>query len=232
MHRFYIPDLPSSGRTQLSADEAKHAAGVLRIQSGDSVEIFDGKDHEAQATVLEVGKRSVTLEINSHNKCDRELTRLVKAFVSLPKGDRQKTLVDGLTQLGISNLIPLQTRRGVAQPTTNALQRLRRSVVETCKQCRRNRLMETDAPVSIEELNLDDHLKLYAHPYGESLPLVSATFDSTAPISFAIGPEGGFSDEEVASLDALGWKRVSLGPRILRIEIAALATAAIVSASS
>lgn len=232
MHRFYLPNLPSTGETSLTPEEAKHAASVLRLQPGDEVELFDGKGGESQATVVDVSKRSVTVTITSPSNCNRELKSLVRAYVSLPKGDRQKTLVDGLTQLGIGTLIPLQTGRSVAQPTSNALQRLRRIVIETSKQCRRNQLMEIDAPVNVDQMGQMNGHRFYAHPYGPCRDLNSVvSAESDQAVSFAIGPEGGFNEEEIALLDAAGWQRISLGPRILRIEIAALATATLFAAA-
>ena len=230
MARFFVEDLPAAGQVQLSPEEAKHAASVLRVQAGDSIELFDGKGGEAQGVVTTVSKKSVTLDILQRTDALRELDFHFVAYVSLPKGDRQKLLVDGLTQLGVSKLVPLQAERSVAQPTDNALQRLKRTILESSKQCRRNHLMEIAAPVRTTELSSrhagDD--KLFAHPYGECESLTEISIERPT-LAVAIGPEGGFTEEETLQLRQNAWRQISLGPRILRIEMAALAIAAILS---
>ena len=155
--------------------------------------------------------------------------------VSLPKGDRQKWLVEKLTELGVTTLVPLVTERGVAQPTASALDRLRRSVIEAAKQCGRNRLMKIAEPQAWTEY-LSQHpsgnqsRRLVAHFGG--LPLSSIDFTQAIETHLAIGPEGGFTDDEIAAATAAGWQIVDLGPRILRVETAAIALAAVVAASS
>jgi 16S rRNA (uracil1498-N3)-methyltransferase len=159
--------------------------------------------------------------------------------VALPKGDRQKWLVEKLTEVGVTVLVPLSTERGVAQPTTSALERLRRSVVEAAKQCGRNRLMTVREPASWNEfLDKRDWVapgsresphtrRLLAHPSGT--PLSQLDLRITSPTQLAIGPEGGFSDAEITAAVEAGWKLVNLGPRILRVETAAVALAAAVT---
>ena len=143
----------------------------------------------------------------------------------LPKGDRQKWLVEKATELGVARLVPLVTERAVAQPSENALERLRRAVIEASKQCGRNRLMEIALPKSWDEFltaNNQVAYRLVAHPSAEE-PLSSYL---QASIVAAIGAEGGFTDEEIARAESQGWKSIGLGPRTLRVETAAVALAA------
>jgi 16S rRNA (uracil1498-N3)-methyltransferase len=130
----------------------------------------------------------------------------------------------------VAILVPLEAERGVAQPTSSALERLRRGVIEASKQCGRNRLMEIAAPLAAAQFFAaapkDEH-RLIAHPGGE--PLQAVTRDpclTGSGVFLAVGPEGGFSDDEVSSAVAAGWRTISLGPRILRVETAAIALAA------
>jgi len=145
----------------------------------------------------------------------------------LPKGDRQKWLVEKTTELGVTRIIPLVTERGVAQPVEAALQRLRRGVIEASKQCGRNRLMEIGEPRSAAELfaeNAVAETRLIAHFGGR--PMNATHFPFNIDLIAAIGPEGGFTEAEVAAATAAGWRSVSLGSRILRVETAAIAIAA------
>jgi 16S rRNA (uracil1498-N3)-methyltransferase len=133
-------------------------------------------------------------------------------------------LVEKLVELGVSSLIPLTTQRGVAQFSEGAAQRLRRYVIEASKQCGRNRLMEIAEPQGCEELfqKQDEASRLVAHPSGRSL----RDTQIKSPCLIAVGPEGGFTDEELAAAGTSGWAMVDLGPRILRVETAAIALAA------
>jgi 16S rRNA (uracil1498-N3)-methyltransferase len=154
--------------------------------------------------------------------------------VSLPKGDRQRWLIEKLVELGVSDFVPLVTARGVAQPTGGTLERLRRGVIEAAKQCGRNRLMQIAEPQAFNDFLRStpaEAARLFAHP--QSAIAVGDWVRSTltvsgAGVACAVGPEGGFTDEEVAQAQTSGWMSVDLGAAILRVETAAavLATAA------
>ncbi|MFN3191918.1 MAG: RsmE family RNA methyltransferase [Aureliella sp.] len=232
--RFFCEQL-ATGELELNADDSQHASNVLRLQAGDAVELFDGRGSSASGELIEVRKRCVRVEVRAiveavGNVADLEL------FVALPKGDRQKVLVDGLTQLGVRKLTPLLCERAVAQPKDNAIARLRKSVIESCKQCRRNVLMEIGDPVSMKELehwNQPERKQFVAHPYPTSLSSAAAVRSHIhdaqlrgAPVSVAIGPEGGFTADEVDQFVKSSWSSISLGEQILRIEMAALKVAA------
>jgi 16S rRNA (uracil1498-N3)-methyltransferase len=197
--------------------------------------LFDGRGGEAQAVIEQVTKRSVTVSVLHRSDVDRELPVPLELLVALPKGDRQKTLVDALVQLGVARLTPLECQRGVAQPSDNALVRLQRGVVEASKQCGRNRLLSIQPPISIEPLVTATTTAVstpiasfFAHPYGSprSLASVEPELEGVQGLRVAIGPEGGFTDSECALFQANGWQPLSLGGRILRIEVAAMMVAA------
>jgi 16S rRNA (uracil1498-N3)-methyltransferase len=135
-------------------------------------------------------------------------------------------------ELGVATLVPLETERGVAQPSDAVLERLRRAVAEASKQCGRNRLLEVRPAQSWKSLIIapdDDRLRLLAHPGGTPLQNAwpgNATKTPAQSIITAIGPEGGFSEDEAGAALNAGWQTVDLGPRILRVETAAIAVAA------
>lgn len=244
--RFFHPQLPLQGEVALDEHEARHASNVLRLARGAEVVLFDGQGGEAQGIVAALDKRRVTVSILNRTDCDRELARPLELLVALPKGDRQKTLVDGLVQLGVTRLTPLVCQRGVAQPTANALERLQRSVVESSKQCGRNQLLVISSPQTIQQAvsqavsqpssgadaanhPAQSELRFIAHPYGtrQSLrDLASCQVGQATRAQIAVGPEGGFSEAELEQWSQAGWPSIDLGPRILRIEMAALQLAA------
>jgi 16S rRNA (uracil1498-N3)-methyltransferase len=216
----------------LDGQEAHHLLHVMRAKVGQGVTLFDGSGAEFDVEITKCGRSEVETRVVERREVDRELPFVLTVGVSLPKGDRQKWLVEKLTELGVTMLVPLEAERGVAQPTASALERLERAVIEAAKQCGRNRLMHIAEPqtwhdwVQAESQGADSR-RLIAHRQGES----SAALDLAVPLPtrIAIGPEGGFTDAEVAAAIAAGWQSVDLGERILRIETAAVALAAVVA---
>jgi 16S rRNA (uracil1498-N3)-methyltransferase len=227
--RFFSAQPIQAGRLRLVDDEARHLAAVMRAQPGDEVILFDGSGAEFVARILASGKQVVELEIALRREPERELPFQLTLAVALPKGERQKWLVEKLTELGVTRLLPLITQRGVAQPVEAAVDRLRRTVIEASKQCGRNRLMEIGEPMSV-----DEHVcaiaagadRLIADPSGQPLAGVALNLQSGGELHVAVGPEGGFSPAEIQTAQAAGWQPVSLGPRILRVETAAIMLAA------
>jgi 16S rRNA (uracil1498-N3)-methyltransferase len=226
--RFYIPTPINAERVTHGGAEGHHFMHVCRVTAGQTVKLFDGSGAEFTAVVEKVTRSTVELRIVERNEVDRELPFALVVGVSLPKGDRQKWLIEKLTEIGASKLVPLVTQRGVAQPTDNALERLSRSVIEAAKQCGRNRLMEIappqawDAWISKTKVEAEAR-KIVAHPGGTALG--DLQLFSPNPVYLAIGPEGGLADAEIAMAVATGWQAVSLGSRILRIETSAIVLA-------
>ncbi len=144
--RFYSPRPITGDKIVLDGQEAHHLLHVMRAKVGTRVTLFDGSGAEFAAEISRCGRSEVETRIIERRDVNRELAFELVVGVSLPKGDRQKWLVEKLTELGVTELVPLQTERGVAQPTDGALERLERSVVEAAKQCGRNRLMRVAKP--------------------------------------------------------------------------------------
>jgi 16S rRNA (uracil1498-N3)-methyltransferase len=223
--RFFV-ERPITGSTaELVEAEAQHLAKVMRAAVGDEVILFDGSGAEFAAKVTRLAKSAVQLEIVERRDINREPHVELTLAVALPKGERQKWLVEKLTELGAARLVPLITERGVAQPVDAAIARLRRAVIEASKQCGRNRLMEIAPPREALEYFAAEGIgtKIVAEPGGKQLgPLAS----DVTQVACAIGPEGGFTPAELKAALENQWRPVSLGRSILRIETAAIAFAA------
>src|SRR3954452_8815963 len=144
--RFFSPRPITAGGMMLDGPEAHHLLHVMRAAVGDEVTLFDGSGAEFRATVQTLRRTDAELRIIERREVDRELPFELVVGVALPKGDRQKWLVEKLTELGVTTLVPLITERCVAQPAAAALDRLRRSIIEAAKQCSRNRLMDIAEP--------------------------------------------------------------------------------------
>lgn len=225
--RFFVAPPITRELATLTGEEARHLSAVMRAAVGDEVLLFDGSGSEFTARIRAIGKRAVELEIVERRKVSRELPGELTLAVALPKGDRQKWLVEKATEIGVTRLVPLVTERGVAQPVEAALDRLRRTVTEASKQCGRNVLLAVEPAqeaVAYFQKSPSDARRLIADPAGNALPALEKV--EARSILAAIGPEGGFSPVELAAAQSAGWQSVSLGPRILRVETAAVAIAA------
>jgi 16S rRNA (uracil1498-N3)-methyltransferase len=150
--RFFITTSPAAGRAVLLGDEARHLAKVLRAKPGDRVTLFDGSGRSWEGRVATIGRGEVTLEVGEPSEAPPVRLPAITLAVALPKGERQKWLVEKLTELGVARLVPLVTVRGVAAATAGAIERLERGVIEACKQCGRDRLMDIAAPATVTDL--------------------------------------------------------------------------------
>ena len=227
--RYFVEEPIERGRAVLTGPEAHHLAHVMRARPGQEVLLFDGHGLELVARVQRIGRSDVELVVMSSMQVDRELPVRITLGVAMPKGDRQRWIVEKATELGMARLVPLVTERGVALVSAGAYERLRRSVIEASKQCGRTQLMEISQPQTIAEFcRAQDTAGIMAHPGGQPLRDVIDKLreEKSGQIAFAVGPEGGLTDEEVAVAASAGWTAVDLGQRILRVETAAVLLAA------
>jgi 16S rRNA (uracil1498-N3)-methyltransferase len=234
MSQRYFVETPigDSPTAQLVDAEAQHLAKVMRARIGDEITLFDGSGREFTARVASLERAAVRCEHLMARAVDRELKFQLRLGIVLPKGDRQRWLVEKLTELGVTCLIPLVSSHSAFRPESSTLIRLRRSVIESSKQCGRNRLMEIAEPKSWADFVGDspvDSLRLLAHPTSASADCRGGPVPARADrdVVIAVGPEGGFTDEEVEFAVRAGWQKIDLGPRIVRIETAAITAAAL-----
>jgi 16S rRNA (uracil1498-N3)-methyltransferase len=228
MARRCYSETPIEGdQATLDGSEAHHLLHVLRAAPGMEVTLFDGSGCEFDAQVTACKRSTVELAVTERREVDRELPQTLVLGVALPKGDRQRWIVEKSVELGVTRLVPLVTERSEKQGGD----KLGRYVIEASKQCGRNRLMEIAEPVRWDDWLHSPAIlagaappteprRWVAHPTGMQ-PTVTQ-FAEQRPTLLAIGPEGGLSDAEIESAAAAGWETVGLGERILRIETAAL----------
>lgn len=226
--RFYTSSDLHPGLVILQGPEAHHLAHVCRYQIGDGIVLFNGNGCEYPARVTRVDRRSVELEITSEQQPQRELPFPLEIAVAVPKGERADWMIEKLTELGVSAFVPLQTQRSVVNASSAKLERWRRLVIEASKQCGRNILMEIRDPLPWSRFCTaasNSWRRYLAHPSGSS----PAQAEADHATMVAIGPEGGWTEEELELARANGWHFLGLGPRILRVETAAVACAALLA---
>jgi 16S rRNA (uracil1498-N3)-methyltransferase len=225
--RFYV-NLPlTTGPFTLDGPEAHHLATVSRFRPGDAVCLFNGDGREYPARIIKVARREIALEITGIEAPQRELPFALEVAAPLPKGDRCQFLLEKLTELGVTTFVPLLCARSNTHPREAKREKLERYIIEACKQCGRNTLMKLEELTEWEAYasrgNNEDQ-RILAHP-GEA-GILADLAKADAMTRIAVGPEGGFTDEEIAIAQKHRWRGLSLGPRILRIETAAIALVA------
>lgn len=243
--RYYVPRLPSVAPFEtgsllpLPDDEASHASRVMRVRVHDEITIFDGEGFEASATVVELDRRRGTVLIEEVREISRMPARDVDVISCLPKPERAKEMVERLTELGVTRLVPLVAQRTQRAPTPSLLEKLRRVVIESCKQSGRNSLMSIESPLTLTDAVAQTRTagKWIAHPQpisptdstdspgspgAERGPSEAGDRCSGLPATLLVGPEGGFTDDEVDQCLATGFSGWDFGPRIYRVETAAV----------
>jgi len=230
---FYAEHLADPGATlTLTGDEARHAAASRRLQVGETLWLFDGRGGLARATLLHVTARGRALDLRiEERRTEPPPKPAIHLACALPKGDRQGTLLDMATQLGITEFTPLACERSVVRPGANSAERWRRVCLEACKQSRRTYLPELRSPATPREVMArtarGTETVWVAHPSAEAVSVSSAIKqNASADVTILVGPEGGFTENEIGQAVAAGARRIALGSAILRIETAAVALVA------
>jgi 16S rRNA (uracil1498-N3)-methyltransferase len=223
--RFFVDGDLALGTVVIEGPEAHHLATVCRSTPGDRLVLFNGDGREYGARVVNAERRRVTVHVDLVEQPARELPFSLEVAVPLPKGDRAEFLVEKLTELGVTRLVPLATERSVVHPREGRLDKLRRQAIEASKQCGRNVLMRIEPLTSwttyCQKQDLPA-LRILAHAGATAALPIAPAVAPADPVALAVGPEGGFREDEIAVAENAGWRLVDLGPRILRIETAAL----------
>jgi 16S rRNA (uracil1498-N3)-methyltransferase len=230
--RYYCPELTAGGPLfSLDEAEAGHAIKVMRVQVGDEVELFDGKGSQAKASIASVSRKECHLKIESVAQIDREPSVKLQFAIAMPKPDRCKEMIERLTELGVCRVVPIIAARTQREPSPSLIGKLRRAVIESCKQSQRNVLMEVADPMRLQaflskaddvtDTNTDDlAAKWVAHPDGEAI--TSASIQAVDAATLLVGPEGGWTQAEIDEAVSAEYQKISLGKRIYRIETAAV----------
>lgn len=222
---FYCPDLPAEGETaQLAEQETRHASAARRMRVGDAVGLIDGYGTRASAVVQSVARQTLTLLVSERRRVPPPAVPIVVAS-AVPKGERFRTMIDMLTQIGVIGIVPLLCERSTVQPKGSAVDRWRRVAIEACKQSRNPFVPEIDEPVRLSEslarVTHTDQVA-FAEVGGGSL---DTTAGGPERLFLYIGPEGGFTVDEKRLLTERGGRPIGLGENILRVETAAMVAA-------
>ncbi len=231
-HRLYSPDLgtlpPGGGVLVVVGDEAHHAVKVKRMAEGDAVDVTDAAGVAAEGVIESISKPrgawAIAVRVARVEVAERIVPR-VEVWASPPKGDRLEQMIDQLGQAGAAAYAPLATSRTVVEPREGKLQRLHRVALESAKQSGR--------AWAIQVLEGGDLTRALAEQAGEAVVIADASGvpyrrSGAACVRVLIGPEGGWSGEELERARASGALVANFGPCVQRIETAAVTAAAII----
>lgn len=234
--RFYIDaPLAPDTRIELPPRVAHHAARVLRLRDGESIVVFNGLGGEFAARFA-VDDRRAFAAIGSFDPVEREAPlsiTLVQSFIATEILD---WVVEKAVELGVHSIVLTPAQRSVVRPANDRLarklERLRESIIAACAQCGRNRIPPIAASATLAAAlqgGLDDGAHGFLLQPNAELPLVKALLIGHR-VALAVGPEGGFDDDELALAQRLGYREYRVGPRVLRTETAGLAALAALQA--
>lgn len=232
--RFFAPPAAfQNSKIILSADESRHLRDVLRLRAGAEVFVFDGTGNEFRCEIESIGKRETTLNlIEKISPTSPESNLNLTLGVALLKGEKFDLVVQKCCELGVSEIVPIQTKRADvkikdAKESEKKLERWRKIALEAAKQSGRAHLMQIAAPVSFEKFlqNSAGAGFFFAERDGESFEKLS--IENVSKLTAVVGSEGGWEDSEIENARAAGFKIITLGGRILRAETAAIVVSAL-----
>ena len=224
--RIYVVDsLLSIGQTlALPKEASQHVLKVCRSRVGDAITLFNGRGGEYHAHLSAIEKQTAMVEIEAFNSIERENTLNIHLFHGIARGEKMDWIIQKATELGVTRFTPIKTQKCVVKLDEERAEKKHRHwqqiIIHSSEQCGRNTLMQLEEPISYSQA--------IAQPFEGKTLLCEPSWpnellmNKTAPIRLFIGGESGFSEEELKQAQRQSAKSLSLGPRILRTETAAI----------
>ena len=234
MHTFYVsPSQIDTDIATITGSEQHHLRNVLRITPGETLRIIDGQGNVYIAEILDTptNRSSSTARIQTHEFQAPRLPTLT-LFQVLPKNDKMELILQKTTELGVTQIVPLHSERALQKPSQNRYERWHRVLISATKQCKRAWLPELcnaqQFEASLSQLEKFSFCLLLS-PHAEVPHIKTVLRETPAPnaIALFVGPEGGFSNQEITAAIESGCVPVTLGRNILRTETAAIVAVAV-----
>ncbi|MDR2773054.1 MAG: 16S rRNA (uracil(1498)-N(3))-methyltransferase [Elusimicrobiota bacterium] len=233
-HFFIKPSNISNGVFIMDDEQVHYLAKVRRVKAGDEIMIFDGQGNSYRCQITSVSKKEISGKILSASFTPQEFE--INLYVAIPKGDRFGWLIEKCAELGVLALCAINTARSVkTELSKSKLDHLNKISIAASSQCGRSDIMKISPAIDFDlALKQSSDKKGFINivPWeGEESCLISDLQQGNKPMSvnIFIGPEGGFENKEIERVKALGFKTVTLGKNILRVETAALTTAVLIT---
>jgi len=229
--RIYLPITHlDNNQIFIAAEKAHYLVSVLRCKKGDDLIIFNGQGKCFRTAVVKAGKKEVIAEVREEFPCNFEPQMHITLVQSLLKGEKMDLVIQKTTELGVTEILPVISERSQIRDTRRIV-RWRRIAEEASRQSGRNGVPAVHAPVDFRDFLVSQNGKgiIFYEEEGMKLSEAVSSLGPHAPsLIIAVGPEGGFSEEEVISAQGKGFLAASLGKRVLRAETAAISAVTLV----
>lgn len=240
MHKFFVPiENFHNENVIIQGDDVKHIYKVLRLEEGQEVFINNLHGKEYRCKLIDVNKKEVIASIIEEVSISKESPIEISLFQGLPKSAKMDLIVQKNTELGVSHITPIITKRVVVKTELKEykkLDRWNRIALEACKQCKRSLIPTIEEPLEFDALlaklnEFDLVLVPYENAENHGIKYVMNNVDTNhiKSVAIIIGPEGGFEEEEIELLRERGGHIITLGPRILRTETAGFTAVSLIS---
>ncbi|HET6150802.1 MAG TPA: 16S rRNA (uracil(1498)-N(3))-methyltransferase [Polyangia bacterium] len=245
MRRLFVPREQWIGsRAVVDGDAHRHLTRVLRARPGDALCLFDGQGGEIDAVVETIERDRTTLSLGAPRAAAIVAGARIVLLQSLARGERMDWIIQKTTELGVTRVVPVAAERSVARlsaaeaPARRA--RWQKIAREAARQCGRADVPDVGTPVALAGALEDSRAELAAAggagfalwEGSRGRPLRVALAVAPRAVALLVGPEGGFTDGEIAAAEAAGFQVAGLGPRILRVETAAVVAVALAQAAA
>lgn len=239
MDRFFVEkkNIDSINNTcVIEGEDVKHISKVLRARVGEKIEVCDNDNNEYICEITNIEKNEVSLYILNKVDIKRESDLKIRVYQGLPKGPKMEMILQKLTEVGVDEIILVETNRTVVKvddkKEDKKFERWERIIHEAAKQSKRGKMPVLRGILSFEEAledmkNNDMNIAPYENEKTKSIKQAVRGLDINT-IGIFVGPEGGFEEYEIEKVENIGGQSVSLGPRILRTETASLVASSIV----
>mgnify|MGYP001821175153 FL=1 len=225
--------IEANGDIELEPGPSRHLSRVLRLKIGDSLVLFNGSGGQYPARITAIDRKSVRASVGDFEPVELESKLCLQLGIAISRGERMDWVVQKATELGVSSIAPLLSERTEVrldpERADKKLRHWQQIAISACEQCGRNRPPRILPLTGLEQWldKVDAQVRLVLHPSaGNSAPEQSPP----ASVALLVGPEGGYSEEEIVKAEQAGFRSLQLGPRVLRTETAPLAAIAILQA--
>ena len=223
---FVDTDLCSGESLELPQTSARHASQVLRLRRGDPIRLFNGRGGEFSAEITNSSKKHLTVHIGEHHVIERESLLPLVLGQGISRGERMDYTIQKGVELGVQRIVPIVTERSMVKLDAERAVKRRAHwydmVLGACEQCGRNRISELGEVTPLQTWLAETQPATRLLLRGDAATPLAEIAIADVVVLLA-GPEGGLANAECAAAEAAGYQSVSLGPRILRTETAALA---------
>jgi 16S rRNA (uracil1498-N3)-methyltransferase len=228
--RFLVPDGAIAGKSAVLTGNERHHLRVRRIREGDAIELFNDQGQVFHGVVTALTNARAEIAVCEHTAAARESPLDLTLAVAALKADKLDLVIEKATELGVTRVVVFTSERSLGRPAVSRIQRWRRIAVSAAKQCGRSRVPAVEGPEPLGNIatrRADVRLVCWERESGApSGPLPQRA----SSVLLVVGPEGGFTNDEIARLRDGGLTSVSLGLRILRGETAAIAAVVLAQA--